>query len=135
MMNENKDFSDYCLNVNLISKIKNQEMKAVYLYNKSRQYVLEEDYENAFDFIMDALELDNRPEFYHLRGVIFNNTGNYLYAAMDYTSAFKLSGDPEYVKMRAMCYERMGHEESAKNEWRYYRILREKEGEKGELPE
>ncbi len=113
----------------------NSKNKATILYKLSRQSALEKDYETALNYIMDALELDNRSEFYHMRAVIFNNTGNYLYAAMDYTSAFKLSGDPEFVKMRAMCYERMGHEESAKNEWRYYEILREKEGEKEDLPQ
>ncbi len=118
----------------MIKLIKNKKIKAKYLYYLSRQSALEKDYETALNYIMDALELDNRPEFYHMRAAIFNDVGNYLYAALDYTSAFKLSGDPEFVKMRALCYERMGHEESAKNEWRYYKILTEEEGEKGELP-
>ncbi|BFN37126.1 hypothetical protein [Fidelibacter multiformis] len=120
---------------NMIEKIENNKIKSLLLFNLSRKFTVEKDYKTALNYIMDALELDNRPEFYHLRAAIFFNVGNYLYAAMDYTSAFKLTGDPEFVKYRAMCYERMGHEESAKNEWRYYEILTEKEGEKGEIPE
>jgi tetratricopeptide (TPR) repeat protein len=135
LMNVLKDSSNFTLDDHQLTKIKDPKIKVIYNYNKSRQYALEKKYETAINYIMDALELDNRPEFYHLRAAIFFNVGNYLYAAMDYTSAFKLSGDPEFVKYRAMCYERMGHEESAKNEWRYYKILMEKEGEKGEIPE
>ncbi|MDD5583417.1 MAG: phospholipid carrier-dependent glycosyltransferase [Candidatus Marinimicrobia bacterium] len=119
----------------IIPEIKDKTLKADFFYNLSRQHLLQGNSEIALWYIMDALDIQKKPEYYHLRATLFSRGGNYLYAAMDYTSAFKLSGDPEFIKRRALCYEQMGYKESAKNEWRYYEILTEKEGEKGELPE
>jgi tetratricopeptide (TPR) repeat protein len=132
---ESKNDSTFEYEKKWLDVLKKNEYKAGLLYDLARQSVTKGDFETAIKYITDALDLVSKSEYYHLRAAIFFNVGNFLYAAMDYTSAFKLSGDPEFVKYRAMCYEQMGHEESAKNEWRYYRILREKEGEKGEIPE
>lgn len=116
-----------------IKKINNNHVKANYLKFLSKKYYESGNIVKAVEYITEALNYSKDYDSYKLRGIIYYNNKNYLFAALDFSSAFELSKNPEFVLLRAKCYQMMGNSQSAENEIKFYEVLKSKEDESKKL--